>query len=461
MIGLRDIVLVLVLIFLVPACFKRPWIGVLGWAWVAYMAPHRLAWGFGRGLPIAVLIGGATLLGYFITRDKDRKPLPRNTGLQLLVLLCVHFTVTTVLAHDPALAYGKWSWVMKSLLMAFVTITIFQDRERLRWLYLVMAGSIAFYGTKGGIWVLRTGGGERVWGPIGTFFEDNNTLGLALCMVLPMLLYLAREEKRRWVKRLLRTAFGLSIIATIFTYSRGAFLGLAVILAVMIWRSPWRLRFATALVIAGVISLPYLPDRLVSRLESIEEQTTVETRDSSAQGRIEAWQTGLNIAMANPLTGLGFRAYHSDAVWDRYFPGIMYMKSRDAHSLYFEVLGEHGFLGFGLYIGLLVWSLLTLRRLRKRWRNHPEHGYLSHYAEMIQLVLVPFLVAGAFLTVAYFDLYFHLLSTVIVLEALSVNAHRAVRLHAVATNGTHRPMRGGAIVPAPMAAESPERRTHA
>jgi hypothetical protein len=79
---------------------------------------------------------------------------------------------------------------------------------------------------------------------------------------------------------------------------------------------------------------------------------------------------------------------------------------------------------------------------------------------MIQLVLVPYLTAGAFLTVAYFDLYFHLLSTVIVLEALSVQALRTVRIHAVATNGAHRPVRGGAILPAPVAGSS-ERRSHA
>ena len=131
--------------------------------------------------------------------------------------------------------------------MTFVTMSLFQDRARLRWLYMVPALGIGFYGFKGGIWVLVTGGGELVFGPDMSFFADNNTLGLALCMVLPILLYLSRDEKRQWLKRILQVTFCLSIISIIFTYSRGAFLGLFVILSVLIWRSPWRMRFPTNL----------------------------------------------------------------------------------------------------------------------------------------------------------------------------------------------------------------------
>ena len=427
--GLRDVVFTVLLLGLVPVSFRRPWVGVLAWSWIAYMAPHQLTWGFGRVLPVAMLIGGATLAGFLLT--KDRKPVPRVTGTVLLTALAAHFTLTTLLAYNPALAAGKLDWVLKSMLMTFVTMALFQDRARLRALYLVIALSLGFYGLKGGLWVLRTGGGEVVQGPGATFFADNNTLGLALCMVLPLLLYLSREEPRRWLKLLLRATFALTIIAVLFTYSRGAFLGLSVILGILIWRSPWRLRFAGAIVVAALVAAPFLPERLWLRIGSITDQESAETRDQSSAGRLEAWSVAWNLALSQPLTGAGFRAFHNPEIWDRYHPGL-YVKVRDAHSLYFEVLGEHGFLGFALYMALLLNTLVHLRRIRKRWRDDPEHGYLSRYAEMTQLSLYPFLVAGAFLTVAYFDLYQHLIGTSIVLQALGARAQAAEAAEAAA-----------------------------
>jgi probable O-glycosylation ligase (exosortase A-associated) len=422
--GLRDVVLLLVLIGLVPVSAIRPWIGVLAWYWIAFMVPHGLTWGFGRTLPVAMSIGGAALLGWLFTRDK--KPIPGTLTVFALLLLAAHFTLTSMLAYNPQEAWGKWEWISKALLMTFVTMTLFQDRVRLRWLYMVTALSLGFYGLKGGVWVLRTGGAERVFGPDMSFFGDNNTLGLALCMILPILLYLSREEPRPWLKKTLRVVFFFNIIAIIFTYSRGAFLGLLVILAVLIWRSPWRLRFGMALLIGALVAAPLLPNNLWERIQSIGQQESEKTRDGSVQGRFEAWRTAWNIAVDRPFTGAGFRALWNEGIWLQYYGSSEFLGVRDAHSLYFEVLEEHGFLGFGLYLLVLTSTLLTLRRIRRRWRGHVEYGWLANYAEMTQLCLYPFLVAGAFITVAYFDLYFYFVAASVVLRALSDQAAKAL-----------------------------------
>ena len=72
MTGLRDYILLAVLGGLVPASLFRPWVGVLGWFWIAYMVPHSLTWGFGRTLPLAAIVGGATLVGFVFTSDRRR-----------------------------------------------------------------------------------------------------------------------------------------------------------------------------------------------------------------------------------------------------------------------------------------------------------------------------------------------------------------------------------------------------
>jgi probable O-glycosylation ligase (exosortase A-associated) len=421
---MRDILLTLILIPLVPACLFRPWIGILGWLWVAYFSPHGMTWGFGRSIPIALLIGGATLIGLLFTRD--RKPLPRAPSVYLLFAFAVDFTFTTIFSLNPDLAWGKWQWVTKGLLMTFVAMTLFQDRVRLRYMYMVTALSLGFFGVRGFFWVLRTGGGGGwVLGPDLSFFSDNNELGLALCMILPILLYLSREEPRPWLKLVFRVTFGMTVVSIFFTYSRGAFLGLALILGILVWRSPWRWRFGVAVMVLALIAAPLLPERLWNRIGSIQQQESQETRDDSAKGRIEAWTTALNLAIDRPFTGGGFRALWNPFVWLRYY-GDSFLKVRDTHSLYFEVLSEHGFLGLGLYFAVMISTLVTLRRIRRRWHKHPEHGYLSNYAEMTQLCLYPYLVAGAFLTVAYFDIYFNLIASSMVLHALSAKAEQAV-----------------------------------
>jgi len=415
---IRDILIAGTILAFIPVSFFRPWIGVLVWSWIAYMAPHKLAWDFAQSLPVAMMIGGATIAGFLFT--KDRKPLPRVLGVWVLFALTIHFTITTTFAINPDMAWGKWDWVLKALLITFVTMLLFQERSRLRALFMVIALSLGYYGVKGGLWVLRTGGENRIFGPESTFFGDNNTVGLALSMALPLMLGLARTESRQWLRLLLRAMFAFSAAAILFTHSRGAFLALAVILGLLIWRSPWRFRFAITAVIVSLLALPFIPISLEERIQSIQEYQ----EDPSAIGRLQAWTTGYHLALARPLIGGGFRAFSDQSVWERYHPGE-FLAARDAHSLYFEVLGEHGFLGLGLYFLLLGSTLVNVRRIRKRWRAHQEYGWLANYAEMIELAIYPFLVAGAFLGVAYFDLYFHLVAIGAILTTLSAQAERA------------------------------------
>lgn len=421
--GLRDYVLLAVVGGLVPVSLLRPWVGVLGWFWIAYMVPHSFTWGFGRSLPLAVLVGGATLAGFLFT--KDRRPLPRSSTVVLMILFFAHITLSSALAFNPQLAWTKWNWVSKILLMTLVTMCLFQERARLRYLYLVPALGLGFFGLKSALWVFRTGGATRAFGPERSFFEDNNTFGLALAMVLPLLLCLSREEPRRWLKNLMRAMFVGTIITILFTYSRGAFLGLAVTIGVLIWRSPWRLRFATIVIVTTLIAAPLVPTALKTRIESISDQESAEKRDNSSRGRIEAWTTAWGIAVTHPFFGEGFKALWNTEIWNTYY-GNDYLAVRDVHSLYFEILSEHGLLGFAIYVSILLSTLRTLRRLRKRWRDDPEHGYLARYAEMNELAFYPYLVAGAFLGVAYFDLYFLMVATGVVLGHLSVEAETKV-----------------------------------
>ena len=279
---MRDFLLVTIFGTLLPLCFIKPYIGVLVWSWIGLMNPHRLTFGFTYGGPFAQVATIATLLGLLFT--KDRSPLPRSRETYLLFALWVVFFLSTLSAIYPEDAWAQFNKVSKILFMTFLTLLLFQDPKKLRLLLLVTVFSIGFFGLRGGIFTIVTGGQHHVLGPPASFIEGNTNLGMALNMVLPLLFFLAREESRSWLRISLRGVFFFSIIAILGTYSRGAFLGLVVVLGLMFLKSRARFAGAFLLIIGIPLILSIFPEKWFGRMETI--QTYEE--DRSAMSRLAA-----------------------------------------------------------------------------------------------------------------------------------------------------------------------------
>lgn len=405
--GLRDLLLIAVVGVVIMATFWRPWLGALGWTWIGMMNPHKLTWG-AQKLPVAQGIAGATLLALLFT--KDRRSVPLSFETVLLFALIAYFTLTTVFAWYSWVSWPRWEQVMKILLFCFVITMLIYGRFRIHMLLLVIALSIGFYGVKGGYFSIVTGGQYRVWGPGNSFIGDNNAIGLALNMVLPLALLVAREEPRRWLRWALYAVFWLSVPAVIFTYSRGAFLGLICVMVPLFWRYKGRaaLMGAAALLVLSLGS-GVLPDELVPQKWIERQETTLNyTEDRSAMQRLQAWSVAINIAQERPLlgAGFGFEFAGDDQTWAGYasFLGEWDNETRSAHSIYFQVLGEHGFGGLSLFVLLLLGTFWRLHRLA-RLEYEPEAAWIGRYARAMEISLIPYMVSGAFLSLAYFDLF--------------------------------------------------------
>ena len=63
-------------------------------------------------------------------------------------------------------------------------------------------------------------------------------------------------------------------------------------------------------------------------------------QDTSATRRIDAWTFAINFAEDHPILGGGFEGF-SEEQFSLYAPGAEVFTG--AHSIYFEVLGEHGY----------------------------------------------------------------------------------------------------------------------
>ncbi|MCI0546162.1 MAG: putative O-glycosylation ligase, exosortase A system-associated [Candidatus Rokubacteria bacterium] len=406
---IRDLVLTTIIVGLLPFCLARPWIGILAWSWIGFMNPHRLTWSFAYSMPFAQMVAIATTVGVVFMKDRPRMPFSRE--LWFLGLLWATFAYTTIFAYYPQAAWDQLIKVSKIFLFTFLTVYLMQDAGKVRWLLWVIAISFGFYGFKGGIFAIMTGGRFHVLGPPGSFFGGNTEVGLVLTMTLPILIYLRRTESERWVRHGLLAVFFLSIVAILITYSRGALLGLAIVLAVLFLRARSKV---VAIILVGIglpLAMSSLPDQWFGRMETIQ---TYE-RDRSAMGRIEAWRVATEIANDHPFVGGGFRTFTTQI-----FRLYGFEQGRDAHSIYFQILGEHGYLGLALFLLLIGSTLLSLRRLARRtFDDDPAKRWIPECAQMIEASILAYLIAGAFLSMSYFDYFYTLVAITVLLKVLA------------------------------------------
>ena len=405
---MRDLVVVLIVCGSIPLILARPWYGVLVWAWLGYMNPHRLAWGFAYNLPFAQVVAVVTLAAMLFSSDK--KKLPWSSTLFFWLFLIVWMNVTTLFAIDPESARIEWDRTMKIQLISLVTLLIMHGRQRITALAAVIALSLGFFGIKGGIFTVLTGGGYRVYGPPGSFIEDNNALGLALVMTLPLLWFLQLQASRKWLQWALYGAIGLTAFAILSTQSRGAFLAIVAMFGFLWLKSPKKIWTGAALLVTLPFMFLAMPSSWHERMSSIENYQ----EDGSAMGRINAWWFAFNLAKERPLVGGGFDTF-SPELFQRYAPDPD--DFHDAHSIYFEMLAEHGFVGFFLFLALGFSAFSSAQRVIRRARDSPQLAWARDLAGMVQTSLVGYAIGGAFLGLAYFDLYYHLVAIVLLLRS--------------------------------------------
>jgi len=412
----RAYLFLAILIPLIPMALFSPFVGLLAYTWISFFNPHEQTYGFTRTLPVALLIVGPTLVGLLFTRRRQAPPFTRETAL--LALLWLWFGLTTLnvymsltFAHHWDDTLQQFEFVSKILLMVFVSMMLVTDSRRLRFWYWVTAGSFVFFALKSTIIGALTGGQLRVYGPPKTMLADNNDFGLAMNMALPMFLCLARTEQSPIVRWIFRAAIPMGIISVVLTFSRGAMLGLMFLL--FVWAMKSRHKVLGAVILVFVVSVVFIaaPDSWTERMKTI--RTAPET-DLSAQSRIRSWTFAYDLARDHPVFGGGFETFT--------IPLYQYYGVHDTHgphSIYFQMMAEHGFPGLLIFLGLIASCYWSCRKLVRQYRDHPSLSYLAEYGRMVQLSLATYLVSGAFLGRGYFDLFYQVVATVVILKGLA------------------------------------------
>lgn len=399
---MRGIFLLAIFIFLSATTLLAAHAGVLAWVWVALMYPHREVFGFAYDLRLNYYISILALLVWLASKEMK---VPKE---HRLLWLCAAFLAMTALS-----TFAAWDWdhsypffveFAKTFALLYVVACTINSRMRIHAMVLVIVASLSYWGVKGGMFALTSGGGI-ILGPTKSQFMDNNQLALVLTTCLPLTWYLFNILEHKLTRIIIAGAGGLSAVAIFFSYSRGAFLAIAAMAAFWIITNR-RFKALAAATLVGGGAFFLLPDSWFYRMDTISNYE----EDRSAQGRFDAWQTSFNIAKADPLTGAGFTAVEIPEVYFKHNPNTVLSASKAAHSIWFQVMGDHGFVGFAIYVFLALSTWRSLGTIQKETRASPAGMvWISKLAPKMKMSLIGFWAGGSFLSMAYFDLYFLLI----------------------------------------------------
>lgn len=400
---MRDLLVVSIVFIAAVVALGRPWIGVMLWTWLSIMNPHRYTYGFAFDAPLAMIAALVTLVGLLFTQERQ-SPF-KGAPAWILAVFTVWVTISWQAGVDPSGDYALWNKVMKVYLMTFVTLALLHNKYHIMAFAGITVGSLALLGAKGGLFTVATGGNYRVWGPSGSFIAGNNEFALALIVIIPLVHFLQLQVRNKRVWHGFSLTMLLCTAAALGSHSRGALLALIAMSAMFWWRSQRKGAMSLLIVVVVLALVPMMPESWFNRMETIETYN----KDESAMGRINAWIVGWEVAKSHFFGG-GMSYQHPEFF---YAYGTYETVVRAAHSIYFQILGNHGFVGLGLF--LLIWLMTyhTAGWLRKHARMIPEAKWAADLGAMVQVGLVGFAVGGAFLSLPYFDLPYNMMIMVV------------------------------------------------
>ncbi len=305
---------------------------------------------------------------------------------------------------------------VKSMSMVFVSvfaiIILIKNEKDIAFIFKLLS----FISVLLSIWVLTHGGK----GP-GGFVRDENDVALVLVTLLPFSFYLARSEHSLKKKILYLTAFLIAIISVITTFSRGGLLGLVAVLGLLILfsKKPVRntlLAICVSFLLAGVVG-SLLPKNYISDMQTITDK-----EDSTRNLRFLHWTTAIEIYKDNPFFGVGpnnypWRSGEYFHLSPFYEEGARGRAGRQSHSLYFTLIPELGSLGILLFCLIIFRVMKNLKRVRLQ---REIESYID-FSKALTCSLMGVLVSGAFISVLYYPLLWHLVG-------LSVAVHNSLKL---------------------------------
>lgn len=410
---MRDLMFLAGFLVLLPMAFGNAMVAWLIWGWTAIIAIDNYLFGFMQSLRINLIFGIIALTIILLKRDTTRGCLLNNSATFILIAcFLAQITISAIFAYDG----NTNNWVLyerfiKGLIFALVMPLVVVGRYRIHAVVIMLCLGLGFHGLIDGLKFLSSGGSHMVQGFIK--FGDNNHFAVILVMIIPLLLYLSRYSSNKLARLAALFAAFTNIAAIIGTHSRG---GLVALLATGAWMIIGTRQRLSGIMLFGAglaLVVALAPSKWTERMDTIQTAD----QDMSFMTRVEAWQVSSAIALSNPLTGGGLHSVQMQYVWEMFrgskglLPfidvGFVSDRLRAAHSIYFEVLGDTGFIGFFLFLAILLNGIWNSRRLAIVVKGREqEFEWALDLSRALTAVIFGFMVGGLTVSLAYSEIIY-------------------------------------------------------
>lgn len=410
-----DLALLCFIVAILALGLRRPFLWVLLYIYIDTLAPQDIGWRFVQAIPFSLIAFCAAFGGWLLADSKNGARFSfRQWLMAALLLLCFW---TTKHADFPIEAADKWSWVWKALVFAiFLPLTI-TTRLRVEAVILTMVLTAGAIVIDGGIKTATGGGG---YGVLSLFVQNNtgmyesSTIATVAIAIIPMILWLMKHGTVFPPDWRVKT-FGYALIFScllipIGTEARTGLLAMAVLAVLMLRDAKKRLVYIGAAAMLGLVALPFLPQSWYARMGTLEATE----EDTSASTRLAVWEWTIDYANSHPLGG-GFDAYRGNKftykvpvrVENGNSTSVEFRDHTDQgrayHSAIFEMLGEQGWPGLGLWLWIHLLGLWQMERIRRRWKDRTGDGqqWQAPLASALQFGQIVYLVGSLFQGIAY------------------------------------------------------------
>ncbi|MCG3207528.1 MAG: hypothetical protein FOGNACKC_01128 [Anaerolineae bacterium] len=232
-----------------------------------------------------------------------------------------------------------------------------------------------------------------------------NGYGQFMLFLVPLALDRLWNEPRRHFRVFAGWALTVSLLTVFFTFSRGVFLGLLVVLALMFIRRPPKPLALLVTLALAVVLLQFLPARYMDRMSTLVDFLPGSGQDVrsevSFRGRLSENLAGIQMFLDHPILGVGPLNYkHHYQSYARELGLERRREERSAHNLYLELASELGLVGL-IWFGLLQW--VTFKGLREAQLNFRQAKMPSYESLAIAfaVAMVSFLITSIFRHMAY------------------------------------------------------------
>lgn len=407
---MRDLAFVILFLAMLPMAIRFGHIGTMLWAWIAMVAPALYMFGFAAGLPFNKIVVAVAVLALLVDRQ-NRPPFYFDTHMKLLVaFLAVALTSYMMALSDRPRVDDLADRLTKTVALCFFMVATVRTRLHIHSLLIAVSMGMGIHGAIEALKYVVTAGGHILIGP--QTIGDNNHFGLAILMVLPPLAYLYRYSDALIVRAAFALALLANTIGVVASNSRGALLGLVAMGAYAFLKSRNKIAMILVLLVLGGIGLAVAPERWYERMGTITEAR----EDGSFMGRVAMWKMNTLVALDRPLVGGGFSSMEDPTVFQRYlpqsssldwlFPAVTPTVVLAAHSIYFQVLGDTGFIGLALFLCLLLMGYRNSQVILRLTKDRPDLQWARDAGLFLRYSLIAYTVSGAALSLAYFEFYY-------------------------------------------------------